>query len=86
MKKMVYKSIRLVVCIVLGAALLLAAAPAVTVMRATQPVQAAGGGFGQAAADVRRTWAHDSIGVTSPSTLWYLAEGCTAGDFETWLL
>jgi hypothetical protein len=33
-----------------------------------------------------RTWAHDSIGVTAPALLWYLAEGCTAGDFETWVL
>jgi hypothetical protein len=33
-----------------------------------------------------RTWAHDSIGVTVPSTNWYLAEGCTAGGFETWIL
>jgi YVTN family beta-propeller protein len=33
-----------------------------------------------------RTWAHDSIGVTQPDTTWYLAEGCTGGDFETWVL
>ncbi|MDD5749101.1 MAG: DUF5719 family protein, partial [Actinomycetota bacterium] len=33
-----------------------------------------------------RTWAHDSIGVTAPSTNWYLAEGCTAGGFETFIL
>jgi Tol biopolymer transport system component len=33
-----------------------------------------------------RAWAHDSIGVTEPSTTWYLAEGCTAGGMETWLL
>jgi hypothetical protein len=33
-----------------------------------------------------RTWAHDSIGVTSPSSTWYLAEGCTAPGFETWVL
>jgi hypothetical protein len=33
-----------------------------------------------------RTWAHDSIGTTSPADTWYLAEGCTAGDFETWVL
>ncbi|NPV60096.1 MAG: IPT/TIG domain-containing protein, partial [Actinobacteria bacterium] len=33
-----------------------------------------------------RTWAHDSIGVTAPSATWYLAEGCTEGDFETWVL
>lgn len=29
---------------------------------------------------------HDSIGVTSASTTWYLAEGCTNGGFETWVL
>jgi hypothetical protein len=29
---------------------------------------------------------HDSIGVTSPSKTWYLAEGSTASDFETWVL
>ncbi|OFW61566.1 MAG: hypothetical protein A2W01_07760 [Candidatus Solincola sediminis] len=28
----------------------------------------------------------DSIGATQPSTTWYLAEGCTAGGFETWVL
>ncbi len=31
-------------------------------------------------------WAHGSIGVTSPAPLWYLAEGCTAGGFDTWIL
>ncbi|MBC7230527.1 MAG: hypothetical protein H5T74_09095 [Actinobacteria bacterium] len=29
---------------------------------------------------------HDSIGVVSPSTTWYLSEGATAGGFETWVL
>ncbi|MBN2028277.1 MAG: hypothetical protein JW854_16120 [Actinobacteria bacterium] len=29
---------------------------------------------------------HESIGVVSPSSTWYLAEGATAGDFETWVL
>jgi virginiamycin B lyase len=33
-----------------------------------------------------RAWAHDSIGVSSPLPMWFLAEGCTAGDFETWVL
>ena len=33
-----------------------------------------------------RTWGHDSIGVTSPASTWYLAEGCTAGGTETWVL
>ncbi|MHB8896581.1 MAG: hypothetical protein ACYC99_15575, partial [Candidatus Geothermincolia bacterium] len=27
-----------------------------------------------------------SIGVTNPSVNWYLAEGSTGGDFETWVL
>jgi hypothetical protein len=33
-----------------------------------------------------RTWAHDSIGTTAPASTWYLAEGCTAENFETWVL
>jgi hypothetical protein len=33
-----------------------------------------------------RTWGHDSIGVTAPAKTWYLAEGSTAGGFETWVL
>jgi hypothetical protein len=33
-----------------------------------------------------RSGGHDSIGVVNPSALWYLAEGCTAGGFETWVL
>jgi hypothetical protein len=33
-----------------------------------------------------RTWGHDSAGVRSPSTDWYLAEGCTKVGFETWVL
>ena len=33
-----------------------------------------------------RTCAHDSIGVTAPDYDWYLAEGSTAGGFETWVL
>ena len=33
-----------------------------------------------------RTSAHDSIGVTEADTKWYLAEGATAGGFETWVL
>ncbi|MBC7246776.1 MAG: hypothetical protein H5T73_03220 [Actinobacteria bacterium] len=33
-----------------------------------------------------RDWAHSSVGVTSPAATWYLAEGCTQGDFETWVL
>lgn len=33
-----------------------------------------------------RTWAHDSIGASAASTPWFLAEGCTAPGFETWIL
>jgi hypothetical protein len=33
-----------------------------------------------------RTFAHDSIGVVSPALTWYLAEGSTAGTFETYIL
>ncbi|MCG2796855.1 MAG: DUF5719 family protein, partial [Actinomycetia bacterium] len=33
-----------------------------------------------------RTGGHDSIGVTAPSSVWYLAEGSTNGGFETWVL
>ena len=29
---------------------------------------------------------HDSIGVTSPASTWYLAEGYTGGEFDTWVL
>ena len=43
-------------------------------------------GFAAASAGIYRTWAHDSVGVTAPSPQWFLAEGATAGDFETWLL
>jgi len=33
-----------------------------------------------------RRGGHDSIGVSAPSTSWYLAEGSTAWGFQTWLL
>ena len=33
-----------------------------------------------------RTWAHDSIGVISPSDTWFLAEGSTDGGMETYVL
>ncbi len=29
---------------------------------------------------------HDSVGVTNPAFTWYLAEGATAGGYETWVL
>ena len=32
-----------------------------------------------------RTWADDSIGVTTPKKTWYLAEGSTGPGMETWL-
>ena len=32
-----------------------------------------------------KAWAHDSVGVTSPSSNWYLAEGSTYGGMETWV-
>jgi len=33
-----------------------------------------------------RQCAHDSIGVTEADYTWFLAEGCTDGGFETWVL
>ena len=33
-----------------------------------------------------RAGGHNSVGATSPCRVWYLAEGCTAGGFETWIL
>ena len=33
-----------------------------------------------------RRGGHDSTGVTSTANVWYLAEGSTGGDFETWVL
>jgi hypothetical protein len=33
-----------------------------------------------------RTWAHGSIGATTPAPTWYLAEGATDGGMETWVL
>ena len=38
------------------------------------------------AAATTRAWAHDAAAVSEPSTTWYLAEGCTAEGFETWVL
>ena len=34
----------------------------------------------------RMGWAHDSIGVTVPENVWYLAEGCTAAGMQTYIL
>jgi len=39
-----------------------------------------------AAPKVNREWGHDCLGSTSTSEVWYLAEGCTSGDTETWIL
>ena len=44
------------------------------------------GSGGSAPPVTSRTWGHDSVGVPNPSQLWYLAEGCTNGGFETWVL
>ena len=33
-----------------------------------------------------RTWAHNSIGVTAAKHTWYLPEGSTGPDMETWVL
>ena len=33
-----------------------------------------------------RTGGHCEVGVTSPASQWYLAEGATAGGFDTWVL
>ena len=33
-----------------------------------------------------REWATDSTGISTPSTTWYMSEGCTLPGFETWLL
>ena len=33
-----------------------------------------------------RTGGHNSVGATNPETDWCLAEGCTDGGFETWIL
>ena len=33
-----------------------------------------------------RTWAHESVGVNAPAERWLLAEGCTRGGFDTFLL
>ncbi|MEW6555672.1 MAG: DUF5719 family protein, partial [Actinomycetota bacterium] len=32
------------------------------------------------------SWGHDSIGVTMPAPVWYLAEGSTAGGMQTYIL
>jgi len=37
-------------------------------------------------AGISRQCAHSSVGVTTPSTTWYMAEGSTKGGFETYVL
>ncbi len=36
--------------------------------------------------DIEWACAHDSIGVTTTQTIWYLAEGATTGGFDEWIL
>ena len=45
-----------------------------------------GTGVSQTGKATSRAWGTDSVGTPQPSKLWYLAEGCTNGGFETWLL
>ncbi|MEW6554528.1 MAG: hypothetical protein AB1384_09605, partial [Actinomycetota bacterium] len=52
-----------------------------TLVSSDQPVVAERAMYGD-----NRAWAHDSIGVTTPATTWYLAEGSTAGGMETFIL
>ena len=35
---------------------------------------------------IERMGGHCSVGVTQPQQTWYMAEGASAGDFETWVL
>lgn len=35
---------------------------------------------------VKMAGGHSATGVTTPDYTWYLAEGCTAGDFNEWVL
>jgi len=55
-----------------------------------QPVIAERAMYWSTLAGVNRQAAHDSRGVTSPATTWYLAEGSTGtndnGSFESWIL
>ena len=50
-------------------------------VKSNQPVVAEKAVYGN-----HRTWGHDSVGISTPATEWYLAEGCTAPGFETWVL
>ena len=52
-----------------------------TKVTSDQPVVAERAMYGN-----NRTWAHDSVGVSAPGNTWYLAEGCTLREIETWIL
>ncbi|MHB8895920.1 MAG: DUF5719 family protein, partial [Candidatus Geothermincolia bacterium] len=52
-----------------------------TQVTSDQPVVAERAMYGN-----NRSWAHDSVGVSAPGDTWYLAEGCTLREFETWIL
>ena len=52
-----------------------------TKVESDRPVAAERAMFGNGGA-----WSHDSIGVSGLRKTWYLAEGCTAPGFETWVL
>jgi hypothetical protein len=52
-----------------------------TMVSADRPVVAERAMYGS-----DRTWGHDSIGASEMSTSWFMAEGCTAPGFETWIL
>ncbi|PKQ28788.1 MAG: hypothetical protein CVT63_01035 [Candidatus Anoxymicrobium japonicum] len=52
-----------------------------TVISADQPIVAERAMYWN-----NRKAGHDSVGVTAPFPVWYLAEGCTNGGFETWVL
>jgi hypothetical protein len=62
--------------------------PCVTDYNVSTMVTSEGGGIicERAMYGDSRTWAHDSVGVTAPSDTWYMAEGCTDGGMETWVL
>jgi len=67
------------ICVLLCAVLTVLAAPL-----SIRAAQASPTGTGATA--TTRAWAHDAAGVSVPSRTWYLAEGCTAQGFETWVL
>ncbi len=56
-----------------------------TMVTSDNPVIAERAVYGSTASGTR-TWGTDSIGVKGSAKNWYLAEGCTAGGFETWVL